>query len=130
MRRKKKRGHYHRGEYISQKSGKTYKYRSGWELLVMKHLDNDAKTSAWSYESIVIEYVSNAKTGRKRKYYPDFYVELSTGEKQLIEVKPTRKLIQKAVRKKLTAAEDWCRDNQVTLRIITERELKELGLLK
>lgn len=129
-RRRKRKGHYHRGEYLSQKSQKSYSYRSGWELALMQYLDSDPGTAAWSYESVVIEYVSNVKTGKTRRYYPDFYVELSTGERQLIEVKPSRKLLHKTVVKKLSAAGDWCRANQVTLRIITERELKELGLLK
>lgn len=95
----------------------------------MKYLDEDPDTASWTYESIVIEYVSNVKTGKRRKYYPDFYVELATGEKQLIEVKPTRKLAQRTVKKKLVAAEEWCKQHQMTLKIITERELKELGLL-
>lgn len=96
----------------------------------MKYLDSDDSVVAWSYETIVIEYVSNVKTGRKRKYYPDFYVELKSGEKQLIEVKPTRKLAQKTVQKKLSAANDWCKENQTTLKVITEHELRALGLLK
>ena len=96
----------------------------------MKHLDQDEETSFWSYEEVVIEYVSNKKTGRKRKYYPDFYVELKNGDRHIIEVKPTRKLAQRVVKKKLVAAEEWCQKHQMVLKIITERELKELGLLK
>jgi len=129
-RRKKRRGHYHRGEYTSSKTQQVCRYRSGWELSLMQYLDSDPATATWSYESVVIEYVSNARTGKKRRYFPDFYVETASGERQLIEVKPSKKLRQLAVAKKLSAAGDWCRDNQVTLRIITEVELKELGLLK
>ena len=76
MVKRKRKSHYHRGDYVSQKSGETHTYRSGWEFLLMKYLDADQDIVSWSYESIVIEYVSNSKTGRRRKYYPDLYVEL------------------------------------------------------
>lgn len=128
-RRKRKGGHYHRGIHNSPKAGECH-YRSGWELLYMKHLDDDPDVIGYTYEQTVIPYISNVKTGRQRKYYPDFLVEHVSGTRQLIEVKPTRKLHQLTVAKKLNAARDWCQTNSVTLVVITEYELRELGLLK
>jgi TnsA endonuclease N terminal. len=95
----------------------------------MQYLDLNPKVLAWDYEGIVIEYVSNVKTGKKRKYYPDFFVTYVDGTKTLVEVKPLKRLHNKKVEKKLLAAHDWCRKNDVKLLVITEIELHELGLL-
>lgn len=130
IRRKvKRKGHYHRGEYTSSKTGQICKYRSGWELAVMKYLDDQPDISHWSYEKTVIEYVSNIRTKKIRKYYPDFFVSYLDGHSEVLEVKPRRKLQQAAIKKKTAAAEEWCVTHGATYKILTEIELKELGLL-
>lgn len=128
-RKRKKRGHYHRGEYTSTKTGQVCKFRSGWEESYMRHLDSDPTVETWSYEQTVIEYVSNIRSKKVRRYYPDFYVKYSDGRQEVIEVKPKRKLEQLTVRKKAEAGRQWCAFNGMTYRIITEVELKEMGLL-
>lgn len=128
-RKKRKGGHYHTGIHVSPKAGEC-RYRSGWELLMMKHLDDDINVICYSYEKTIIPYVSNVKTGKQRKYYPDFLVERLDGTKQLVEVKPARKLHQRIVAKKLTAAGDHCRAHGWTLVVITEVELRAMGLLQ
>ena len=128
-RKKKRRGHYQRGEYTSMKMGRVYKFRSGWEEKYMIHLDGDEKVVAWTYEQIVIEYVSNIRAKKIRKYYPDFYVKYSDGREEVIEVKPKRKLVQLTVKKKADAAREWCRQRGMTYRMLTEIELKEIGLI-
>lgn len=95
----------------------------------MIYLDSRSDISKWTYEKLVIEYVSNQKTKKIRKYYPDFYVELSDGTKQVIEIKQKRKLLQATVKKKTKAAEQWCLVNGATYKILTEIELKDMGLL-
>ncbi len=127
--RRKRKGHYITGIYESR-SGATYKYRSGWELQYMKFLDESEKVFAWTYESVAIPYISNVRTGKVRKYYPDFQVFWLDGHDELIEIKPARRVKQATVQKKLKAAEVWCREHQVTLVVLTEVELKGLGLLK
>ena len=117
------------GEYISTKTGKKCKYRSGWEAKYMEFLDNDPDVVDWEYESITIPYVSNKKTGRIRKYTPDMYVVRSKGRKELIEVKPINKLDKITVIKKAEAAKRWCEAFDVEYKFITEIDLKELGLL-
>jgi len=128
-RRKKRKGHYHTGVHSSPKAGDC-KYRSGWELLYMQYLDDNTDVIGYTYEETIIPYVSNTKTGKQRKYYPDFLVEHVSGTQQLVEIKPSRKLKQRTVTKKLLAAGDWCRANGITLVVITEVELKQMGLLK
>ena len=78
---------------------------------------------------IAIEYTSNKKTGKVRKYYPDFSVTYVDGTHKLIEVKPKRKLDQAVIVKKAMAAVEWCRTHCMTYEIVTEVQLKELGLL-
>lgn len=127
--KKKKRGRYNRGVYTSTKTGQVCKFRSGWEEKVMQYLDVDPSVSFWSYEQIVIEYVSNIRSKRIRRYYPDFFVRYSDGKQQLLEVKPKRKVDQLIVRKKLEAAKLWCENKQIEFLLLTEIELKQMGLL-
>ena len=95
----------------------------------MVYLDENPEVEFWSYEKTVIEYVSNVRTKKIRKYYPDFLVKYKDGRTELIEVKPKRKLEQLTVKKKAEAAKSWCETNGLSYKILTEFELKELGLL-
>lgn len=127
--KKKRRSRYKRGEYTSLKSGQVCKYRSGWEAAYMAHLDDNADVKSWGYECFHIEYLSNKSTGKMRKYIPDFRIERTDGSVELVEIKPSKKLCKPTVQKKIRAAQDWCSINGVVFRIITEIELKNLGLL-
>ena len=127
--KRKKKSRYNRGAYVSMKSGVMYTHRSGWELLYMKYLDSNTDVVSWTYEQIVIEYVSNIRTNKIRRYYPDFFVTYSDGHSEVIEVKPKRKLSHTTVIKKSEAALLWCKKNYLTYRIITEDELKAINLL-
>lgn len=127
-RKRKRKSRYNRGIHISPIAGEC-KYRSGWEQKYMIHLDEDPTVAIWSYEKLVIEYVSNQKTKKIRKYYPDFQVEYKDGKKVVIEIKPSRKLGQSTVIKKIRAAMLWCTAHDLTYKIITEIELKDLGLI-
>lgn len=95
----------------------------------MEHLDGDPDVSSWLYESFTIDYVSNKRTGKVRRYIPDFRVEYADGSVEIVEVKPSRKLHKPTVQKKLLAAQVWCADHGAILRIITEIELKAIGSL-
>ena len=96
----------------------------------MQHLDADATVAVYQYEQFSIPYVSNVKSGKLRKYFPEFLVEYTDGRKRLIEIKPSKRVEQVRVQKKLKAAEAWCLEHGVTLEVITEVELKVMGLLK
>lgn len=127
-RRKKRKGRYHRGIHASPIAGEC-KYRSGWEQKYMIYLDSSPDVVTWSYEKLIIEYVSNQKTKKIRKYYPDFQVEYKDGSKVVIEIKPSRKLDQATIVKKIRAAKEWCTAHNLTYKILTEIELKDMGLL-
>ena len=124
-RRKKK---YKTGVHNSTKAG-LCKYRSGWELEYMKFLDSNVQVVSYSYEKVIVPYISNIRSGRIRRYFPDFLIEYSDGRKVLVEIKPSNRLNKPINVKKLLAAKQWCKEHDVTLEVITEVELRGLGLL-
>lgn len=129
MKKKNKRkGRYARGTHLSPVAGEC-KYRSSWELKYMLYLDACVDVASWSYEKTIIEYVSNQKTKKIRKYYPDFFIEFKDGSRKLIEIKQKRKLEQAAVKKKASAARAWCVEHGATYELLTEIELKNMGLI-
>lgn len=105
------------------------RYRSGWELLFMQHLDADRTIATYEYETLAIPYVSNARTGKVRRYFPDFLVTRRDGSKTLVEIKPKKRLTNRITQKKLVAAQLWCDANDTRLEIVTEDTLETLGLL-
>jgi hypothetical protein len=129
-RKRKKKRRYHTGIHVSPKTGQECHYRSGWEFEYMQWLDANPDIVGYRYEDVVISYVSNVKSKRIRHYWPDFLVQQRDGQQLLVEIKPKRKLDQDRVQKKLKAAALWCQAHQVTLVVLTEKELKLLGLLK
>lgn len=127
-RRRKKKSRYQRGIHASPIAGEC-KFRSGWEQKYMIFLDAHADVASWSYEKLIIEYISNKSTGKIRKYYPDFYVELKNGTKFVVEIKQKRKLDSANVKKKSEAAKLWCHHHGMTFLMLTEIELKQLGVI-
>lgn len=126
-RKRKRKSRYKRGVYTSVIAGEC-KYRSGWELEFCKFLDSKSDIAAWSYEKILIEYVSNKSTGKIRKYFPDFFVEYKDGEKHLYEIKPKRRVSNLAVQKKAKAAIEWSNLHGMTYKMLTEDDLRQLGI--
>jgi hypothetical protein len=129
MPKKRRRRGYHKGQFSSKKTLRTHSYRSGWEEKYMVFLDDSPAVKDWDYESLVIEYVSNIRSGKTRKYHPDFLVTYNDGRVEVVEIKPSKKLSQRLIQKKISAAQEWCGARGFSFRIITENELKELGLL-
>ena len=46
-------------------------YRSRWELLFMRYLDNNSGIKEWASEELIIPYRSPID-GRVHRYFPDF----------------------------------------------------------
>lgn len=126
-RKRKKR--YHTGTHTSPKLTNVCEYRSGWELALMKWFDVEPTVISYSYESVKIPYVNNVRSRRVRNYLPDFLVELVGGRQILVEVKPSKKLGHAQVKKKLAAAQVWCAERGIDLQVITEIDLRLLGVL-
>jgi hypothetical protein len=129
VRKRRKKRAYKQGDYTSTKTGKSCKYRSGWELKYFEHLDQDPDVIDWESEPFTIPYVSNKKTGRIRRYIPDIIVRRKSTGVRLEEIKPRNKMEKRLVARKLQAGHDWAADNNILFVVITEVELKALGLL-
>jgi len=129
MKKRRKKSHYHTGKYTSTKTGAEISYRSGWELEYCKWLDENPNVKTYLYEGVVIAYVNNVRSRDLSRYYPDFFVEYVDGRKELIEIKPQRKVEQKKVQKKAEAARRWCQEHEASYVILTEIELKLLGVM-
>ena len=128
-RKRRRKSRYHRGDHVALKTGQVCRYRSGWELQYMQYLDVDTTVLAYVYEPFKLPYVSNTRSGRLRGYIPDLLVTRTDGRRELVEIKPSRKVNHVTVQKKLKAAQIWCNLNGVALVVITEIQLKGLGLL-
>jgi hypothetical protein len=96
----------------------------------LQYLDIDEKVVSYTYEKTVIPYISNLRTKKVRKYYPDFLITYVDGTQKLVEIKPSKRLEQGRVVKKINAAREWCKLNGITFEILTEVGLKALGLMK
>ena len=102
-----------RGHYTSTKWGKTYYYRSSWELKYMQLLDSDDNVGSWKYEPFSLEYKIN---GKAKNYIPDFIVtrkSISCGYifDELVEIKPQALTDTKVNKAKRKAALKWCKEN-------------------
>lgn len=126
---KRKKRRYHTGTYKSTKTGAEIKYRSGWELEYAKWLDANPDVKTYLYEGVVVAYVSNVRSKHLSNYYPDFYIEYVDGRKELIEIKPKRKVDQLKVQKKAAAAEQWSREHGAVFKILTEADLMTMGVM-
>ena len=127
--RRRKRRVRIRGVYISTKMGVSMTFRSGWEFLYFKYLDAQPEVLQFWSESLKIPYATSRKTGRLRNYIPDLLIEYAD-RKLLVEIKPKSKVSRPINIKKFNAARLWCTVNAATFIVITEIELKALGLMK
>ena len=118
-------------------------YRSSWEFTMMKFCDEHNSIINWTSESIRIPYV-NLLTGKRTTYVPDFliaYVDRNGKNRtELIEVKPSSQAMRENIGRsqhnrahyilnqaKWAAATAWCKQQGITFRIITEKDIFHYG---
>jgi len=140
----------YKGRY-TPKNPKKYKgnpynviYRSLWERKFMVYCDHSESIIEWGSEEIVIPYKS-PWDGRIHRYFPDFYIKIKTNEgttkKLIVEIKPKKqtKAPKEPERKtkrylnevrtwgvnssKWKYATEWCKDNGMEFKILTEDDL-------
>ena len=119
-------------------------YRSLWERKFMVYCDNSDNILEWGSEEIIIPYLSPWDS-KVHRYFPDFYIKVkqSNGniKKFIIEVKPKKQtrppkpVVRKTKRwinevrtfgineAKWKHAKEWCKDNDMEFKILTEEEL-------
>ena len=122
-------------KYIGSNSPK---YRSGWELTVMRFCDTHPAVIGWASESLRIPY-RNPFTGRNTTYYQDFLITYQdkNGNKisEVIEVKPRGQAVLELARSqqekaavvlnmaKWEACRAWCQQHGMKFRILTEEDI-------
>ena len=74
---------------------KNITYRSMWERNVMKWCDDNPEVLEWASEEIAIPYV-HPVTGKRARYYPDFYIKFKDGVIKVVEVKPKKETVAPA----------------------------------
>jgi hypothetical protein len=119
-------------------------YRSGWELKVMRKLDENSNVIEWHSEELAIPYISPVDN-RYHRYFPDFLVKVRLPDGSLktivLEVKPMMqtkepKFSKRRTRRYLTevmtwgvnqakwkAAEEYCADRGWEFKILTETNI-------
>ena len=118
--------------------------RSCWERKFCQWADKKESVISWASEEINIPYIS-PKDNRVHKYYPDFLIKVKESSNRIntyvVEVKPKKQTLPPKKRKRITksyiyecqtyavnqakwrAASEFCKDNRIEFKIITEDEL-------
>ena len=118
--------------------------RSSWERKFCQWADQNKNIIQWASEEINIPYIS-PKDNRVHKYYPDFLIKVKESSNRIktyvVEVKPKKQTLPPKKRKRITksyiyecqtyavnqakwrAASEFCKDNRIEFKIITEDEL-------
>jgi hypothetical protein len=109
----------HCGWLTTRKGGRLF-YKSSPEKAFTKDLDVDEAVTRFENEPFRLPYFLN---GVRHTYYPDFLVELSSGEKLLIELKPLwvfghRESKKKTVAK-MEAAAKYCDERGLEFALLT-----------
>lgn len=107
-RRRVKKRRYHTGIHVSPKCDEPIKYRSGWELVICKYLDESPDVVCYMYEKIIVPYTTSPRSKKLRKYIPDFVIIYKNGDTKMVEVKRENMLTCEKVQRKAEAAKIWC----------------------
>lgn len=140
-----KQGYYtprHPEKYVG--NVKRVRYLSSWELKTHQFFDNNPNILRWSSEPFAIPYL-NPIDQRIHNYLPDHWIEYRTKDgsikRDIVEIKPEKELIvpsatgkrrQQYLYEALTfvrnkakwqAAQVFCDKNNMSFRILTERQV-------
>jgi hypothetical protein len=110
-----------KGSFYSIKNKRKFFYRSSWEMKYMKYLEDCPDILTYQYESLRLPYFYRNK---RRWYIPDFVV----GNK-IIEIKPKYFVNRRRNLAKFAIARIYCAANNMSFEIITEEELKKIGVI-
>ena len=115
-------------------------YRSLLERRFMRYCDTNDDIVFWASEELPVRYYSPLDK-KWHRYFPDFVVKTVNNHKYMIEIKPYRQALKPKPPKKKTksymresfeyiknqakwsAAREYCSDNGMEFKIITEKDL-------
>ena len=117
--------------------------RSNWERTFCKYCDLNENVINWASEEFSIRYISPIYN-KIHRFYPDYLIEVIEEGKTkiyIIEVKPKKQTTPPKIKSRVTksylyemrtyavnqakwkAAQEFCKDNGMQFKIITEKEL-------
>ena len=117
--------------------------RSSWERTFCKYCDLNENVINWASEEFSIRYISSIDY-KTHRYFPDYLIEVNEGgktKKYIIEVKPKKQTKPPIKKSRVTktylyemktyavnqakwkAAQEFCKDNGMQFKIVTEEEL-------
>jgi hypothetical protein len=118
------------------------RFRSGWEQVFMRFLDENNSILYWASEALAIPY-KNPFTGKNTVYIPDFFVVYQNkfGQQlaEVVEIKPKKQSIieSKASNRdkmvvalnhiKWAAATAYCKQQGYKFRVINEDQIFHTG---
>lgn len=107
------------GQIKSLKRNNLVDFESSLERDYIHILEFDENVRYYYEQPLKIEF-------NDRYYVPDFFVEYWDGNKEVIEIKYTIDLIENASKyvAKFKAADEFCNNNNLTFRILTENEIR------
>jgi hypothetical protein len=120
--------YYKDGYFFSKLNNRKFYYRSLYELAAYIFLDDEDSRSiikSWKTECLRLPYQGDKDYIQHT--VPDIFVEYKSGKKQIINIKPTRRLKERGNILKHQATQKYCDDNGITFSSWTE---KELGITK
>lgn len=109
------------GHFFSQKNGRMLHYRSSYELIAYRILEQNEKVMKYEVESFHIDY----RYGNSfHRYIPDILVTYKNGVKELIEVMSEWQFGEARKIAKLSRAHSYCVFNEMTFSVWTEKDLE------
>lgn len=120
-------GSFAKGKIYSKKMNCELYYASSWEKAYMEYLDNLDNVKSIKKDKLRIKYIDG--NNHKRNYIVDLIIEYINGSKFLYEIKPAYFVDYKINQLKFAAARKYCEENNMIFEVLTEVELKKMGIL-
>lgn len=111
-------------------------FRSSYERKFVYWLESNKNVRYWGSECVAIPYIYIDQ--QQHTYYPDYFVEMNSGEKILVEIKPKNQTTKPLTESgyaydtwiknmcKWKAAKKFCDDRSIKFQIITEDTISKL----
>ncbi len=115
---------YTNGHFLSDKSLRPLFFRSSLELKAYELLEDLGDVVKIEYEPYILEYEYK---GKRKKYIPDMLITTRNGDIFLIEVKPTRRIMDHKKLDKIASAVDFCSKNGIQFVLIDDREISTIA---
>lgn len=117
-----------KSEILSIYENEIIRFDSTWEEKFFSFMSSNSEVKVIKRLNLKLIKYFSSKYNKERWYKPDFEIEYTDGRKELIEIKPYYQLEDITVKEKKEAAEKWCKENNMKYVILTEIELRNMGI--